>query len=288
MKFNVALLQLSPQGTDQSKNLEKGIEYCKKAKELGADLVLFPEEWNIGFQMCPADEVGRKEWENSAIDQDSDFFQGFVKIAKELELNIAITYLEKFDPKPRNSISIINNKGEIVLNYSKVFICNFGMEELKKENPDYDEVGCDYNCTAGDSFDVCTLSGKEGDVKIGAMTCADREFPEAATQLFLNGAELIIVPNACTWNDSRDILLKARALENFVGIAMTNYPSPQNNGNSTAYDCVWSDSDKDNLIVKAGEEEGIFMATFDMDSIRDFREKEAWRLEHRINFHNKK
>jgi predicted amidohydrolase len=152
MKFNVALLQLSPQGTDQSKNLEKGIEYCKKAKELGADLVLFPEEWNIGFQMCPADETGRKSWENAAIDQKSDFFQGFVETAKNLELNIAITYLEKFDPKPKNSISIINNKGEVVLNYSKVFICNFGMEELEKENPDYDEIGCDYNCTAGDSL----------------------------------------------------------------------------------------------------------------------------------------
>lgn len=28
------------------------------------------------------------------------------------------------------------------------------------------------------------------------MICADREFPELATQLMLNGAELIVVPNA--------------------------------------------------------------------------------------------
>jgi len=32
------------------------------------------------------------------------------------------------------------------------------------------------------------------------MICADREFPEPATQLMLNGAELIIVPNDCDWD----------------------------------------------------------------------------------------
>lgn len=201
MKFNVALLQILPEGNDQQINLEKGIEYCQKAKELGADLALFPEEWNIGFQICPPDEEGKKKWQESAIDQKSDFFQGFIKAAKELELNIAITYLEKFDPKPRNTVSIINNKGEVVLNYSKVFICNFGADELNKENPNFDEIGCDYNCSPGTTFDICSLSGKEGEVKVGAMICADREFPETATQLFLNGAELIVVPNASGWND---------------------------------------------------------------------------------------
>lgn len=35
------------------------------------------------------------------------------------------------------------------------------------------------------------------------MICADREFPEPATQLMLNGAELIVVPNACDWDEIR-------------------------------------------------------------------------------------
>lgn len=286
MKFSIALLQILPYDSNQNQNLEKGIEYCKKAKEMGADLVLFPEEWNIGFKMCPFDEYGRKKWEDSAIDQSSDFFQAFVKTAKELAINIAVTYLEKFSPKPRNTISIINSKGEVVLSYSKVFICDFGKEELLKENPNIDEIGCDYNCTPGDSFDVCTLLGKEGEVKVGAMTCADREFPEAATQLMLNGAEIIVVPNASDWNNFRDTLLRARAFENFVGIAMANYPTPKNNGNSCAYDCVvWKDGkDKDTLIVKAGAEEGIFIATFDVDEIRQFRKLEFWRIDYRKNW----
>ena len=34
--FNVALLQLLPTGSQEA-NLIKGLEYCKKAKQMGAD-----------------------------------------------------------------------------------------------------------------------------------------------------------------------------------------------------------------------------------------------------------
>lgn len=42
MKFKVALLQISPLGDNQDKNLEKGLRACREAKALGADLALFP------------------------------------------------------------------------------------------------------------------------------------------------------------------------------------------------------------------------------------------------------
>lgn len=287
MKFKIALLQILPE-SNQEKNLEKGLEYCRKAKELGADLVLFPELWNIGFESCPFDKEGKGKWENSAIDQQSDFFQSFVKLAKELELNIALSYLEKYTPKPKNSVSIIDKDGRVVLNYSKVFICNFGLDELTKENPNLDDIGCDYNCTPGSTFDVCTLQGKDGEVKVGAMICADREFPEAATQLMLNGAEIIVVPNACEFDDIRKALLKAQAFENLLGIAVANYPTPKDNGNSMAvHPAAWNDKGKsqDTLIVEAGEEEGIFLVEFDLDQIRNFRKMEFWRLNYRKNWY---
>jgi predicted amidohydrolase len=43
MKFRVALLQISPFGDDQDKNLAKGVQTCRQAKALGADLAVFPE-----------------------------------------------------------------------------------------------------------------------------------------------------------------------------------------------------------------------------------------------------
>src|SRR5437588_10203981 len=66
---------------------------------------------------------------------------------------------------------------------------------------------------------------------------SDLEFPEPATQLMLNGAELIVVPNACAWDEIRSAGLRTRAFDNMVGIAMANYPGPHS-GNSQAFTCV--------------------------------------------------
>jgi len=239
--------------------------------------------WNVGFIPSLIDSEGRRLWMDSAIDQRSTFFQSFATLARELDLNIAITYLEAHQPMPRNTVSVINRRGEVMLNYSKVFICDFGKDALLKPNPNAHDIGCDVNCSPGELFDVCTLVGAEGEVKIGAMICADREFPEAAGQLMLNGAELIVVPNACTWDDIRTAGLKTRAFENLVGIAMVNYPAPRNNGNSQAHTCVaWRNGRSiDTLIAEAGEREEILLAIFDMEAIREFRSTESWRMDYR-------
>jgi predicted amidohydrolase len=281
MKFTVAMLQITPCGNDQNRNLAKGLQSCRDSKALGADLAVFPELWNIGMAPCPIDAAEGQSWAASAIDRRAPFIQAFAALARELDMNIAITYLEARRPKPRNSVSVINRHGDVVLDYSKVFICDFGKEELLKPVPDPREIGCDVNCSPGDSFNVCTLSGAGGEVRVGAMICADREFPEPATELMLNGAELIVVPNACTWDDIRTAGLKTRAFENLVGAAMANYPAPVANGNSQACTCVvWKDGEpQDAIIASAGEQEEILVAGFDLGEIRAFRVAESWRME---------
>ena len=280
MNFNVALLQIRAAGSNQARNLEIGLENCRKAKALGADLAVFPELWNIGCSPAPLDNEGRRRWIDSAISQKSSFLQAFSKLARELNLNIAVTFLEEHQPLPRNSVCIFDCSGAVALNYSKVFICNFGQDELSQPNPQPGEIGCDLNCSPGDSFDVCTLKGAAGEARVGAMICADREFALPANQLMLNGAELIVVPNACTWDEIRTAGLKTRAFDNLVGIVMANYPLPQCNGQSQAHSCVaWKDGrGASTLIATAGEHEEILLACFDMDEIRSFREREAWRL----------
>jgi predicted amidohydrolase len=289
MKFKVALLQISSFGDDQGKNLAKGVQACREAKALGADLAVFPELWNIGFPPPPLDPEGRRRWIALAIDQQSSFFQAFAALAHEQEMNVALTYLESHQPLPRNTVSVLNCRGETALNYSKVFICDFGKDELQKPNPSTKDIGCDVNCSPGESFDVCTLEGAEGQVRVGAMICADREFPEAATQLMLNGAELVIVPNVCTWDETRTAGLKTRAFENLFGMAMTNYPG-LNRGSSQAHSCVaWrAGQSVDTVIAKAGEQEQILLATFDMDDIRAFRKTEMWRMDYRKAWHRER
>ena len=40
--LKIALLQAAP-CTTEKENLEKGLEYCRRAKEMGADIALFPK-----------------------------------------------------------------------------------------------------------------------------------------------------------------------------------------------------------------------------------------------------
>ena len=84
------------------------------------------------------------------------------------------------------------------------------------------------------------LDTAAGNVRVGAMICYDREFPESARILMLKGAELMLVPNACPMEINRLAQLRGRAFENMAAIATCNYPKsvPDCNGNSTVFDGV--------------------------------------------------
>jgi len=44
--LKVALLQLIPEDTIDG-NLQKGLKYCNKSKEMGADIAFFPVMWSV-------------------------------------------------------------------------------------------------------------------------------------------------------------------------------------------------------------------------------------------------
>lgn len=261
MKFKTALLQILPTG-DLNTNLEKGLEYCRKAKKLGADIALFPEMWSNGYTIPQDTEA----LQNASVSCESDFVTAFSRIAKELDMAVGITFLESFSPSPRNTLIIFDRRGNKVLHYAKVHTCDFGDENV---------------LTAGDDFYVCELDTKGGLVKIGAMICYDRELPESARILMLKGAEIILVPNACPMEQNRIAQLCGRAYENMVGIATCNYPEgqPDCNGHSNAFDGIVYLPDvqgsRDTKILEADGSEGIFIAEFDMDMLRFYRENEV-------------
>jgi N-carbamoylputrescine amidase len=264
--IKVGLLQMTGCGLDRAANLAKGDVFCRRAREMKADLALFPEMWSVGMTFYDSEQEGERErWQARAVNRDDPFITHFRELARELRMAIALTYLERWNGAPRNSVSLINRHGEIVLTYAKVHTCEFDLEAA---------------LTPGDDFPVCTLDTEQGDVKVGFMICYDREFPESARILMLKGAELILTPNACHLDDPRISQFKTRAYENMVGVAMTNYAAPQNNGHSVAFDGIAypvTDGDARNtLIVEAGEREDVYLASFDMDNIRAYRERETW------------
>ncbi len=259
--IKVALLQILPRSTWEE-NLQKGLSACEKAKELGADIALFPEMWSNGYGVCNDVEKLKRD----ALPCESGYTKAFANQAKNLQMAVAVTFLEQYEPQPRNTLVLFDRFGKRILTYAKVHTCDFGEER---------------NLTPGDDFAVADLDTACGCVRVGAMICYDREFPESARILMLKGAEIVLVPNACPMEINRLCQLRSRAFENMMGIATCNYPcgQPDCNGHSSAFDGVAYLPDqpesRDMCILEADGKEGIYVAEFDMELIRSYRKCEV-------------
>jgi len=272
--LTVALLQLRSPGADPDRALREGERACREAARLGADLALFPEMWQIGYAWWDDLEAARKTYATLATPTEGPFVSHFCELARELEMAIVITYLEQRKGSPRNAATVIDRHGRRILIYAKVHTCDFSLEsELEP----------------GSDFPVADLDSKDGPVRVGVMICYDREFPESARALMLGGAEIILTPNSCHLDRDRTGQLRARAFENMVGIALANYaaPDPERiddpstcNGHSVAFSgIVYGDEygrALDHELVEADASEGISLATFDLDALRDYRGRETW------------
>ncbi|MBO7658589.1 MAG: carbon-nitrogen hydrolase family protein [Clostridia bacterium] len=261
MKLKIALLQILPPET-RKELLVKGREACVKAKQAGADIALFPEMWSDGYSL-PQDPAALGEL---AVDAGGEFVSAFGKLAARLRMAIGITFLEKHEPKPLNSMVLFDRNGRQVLHYSKVHTCDFDLENV---------------LSAGDGFRVADLDTGRGIVKVGAMICFDREFPESARILMLKGAEVVLAPNACPMEINRLAALRTRAYENMLAVATCNYPEghPDCNGHSTVFDGVaWLQEEpgvRDMCVFEAPGEEGVYVAEVDLDMLREYRENEV-------------
>lgn len=280
--LRIALLQIDDRGSLEA-NLDAGLKACEAAAGQGADLALLPEIWSHGYRFFePGDPAGEAAWRGSALAEDSAYVSEHRRAARRLGIAIGCTLLSVGLEGPQNSIFIIDRQGDIVLRYAKVHTCQHTAERF---------------CAPGIRFDVATLSTAAGNLQVGAMVCYDREFPESARILGLKGAEVVLVPNACIFDDHRVAQLKTRAFENKIVIGMTNYPAshPDCDGRSLGISATaFGDASprrrtptnqqspyRETLMVEAGPESEIVTFDIDLEELRDYRQNAIWGAPHR-------
>ena len=76
-KLHIALLQILP-GETREENLETGINACRKAKEMGADIALFPEMFSCGYRIPRSNDEQKRD----SIPSDNAFVNAFGDLAK--------------------------------------------------------------------------------------------------------------------------------------------------------------------------------------------------------------
>jgi len=274
MQLSIALLQINPVAEDILANIAIGDEYCRKAAAAGADIAVFPEMFSIGYP-TPYNEGNSFEiwydvaiqnqkprgfveaidkYRSYAIPDTHDYINHFRLLAKELNMAIVVTYMSQGEIYPRNTALVIDCHGNDKLKYSKTHL--------------FQPFFIDAICESGGEFPVSMIDTRAGAVQVGVLICADRNIPEPTRILMKHGAELVIIPNACPLKGLDGILLdatKIRAFENAMAIAICNYPSPKNDGCSSAF------APDGTCLLKASEEEGIYIVKYDLVEIRRYR-----------------
>ena len=213
-EFIVSGIQMVVKPNDVEANIEKALEWIKKAVKLDAELVVFPETITTGFTPGVSKE---KLWDTV------DFIPGKTteKIQKAAEDNgvyiIWTTYergLEKGEIY--NTAILIGRNGEIVGKYRKTH--PFPSERVERGGW----------TIPGDKAEVF----KTDIANIGIIICYDGDFPDLSTTLALKGAEVIVRPAAFLRSyDHWWATNFARAYDNHVYIVAVNSVGPDAGGN---------------------------------------------------------
>jgi omega-amidase len=191
--MKIAAAQISCALGDVEENLRKIRDFSARAKEGGAELVVFPEVADTGYSM-PIIAASATPWTAGAVPE-------LQKIAKDLSIAIICGVSEREGDSIYNSQVFIDANGDIVGSYRKTHLFT--------------------GTPMGE--DECFLPGNElksfpfGGLRLGLSVCYDLRFPELFRTLAIEQkANVFILSSA--WPFPRiehfRTLVSARAIEN--------------------------------------------------------------------------
>jgi|ERR1041385_2474669 predicted amidohydrolase len=199
--MKIAVAQISCSLGDPEANLSRVRQLSRQAKDVDAELVVFPEMTDTGYSMS----VIRKH----AGHWKSGFVPGLQEIASELSIAIVSGVSERDESSIYNSQVLVDAKGDIVAKYRKTHL--YAVTPVAEQT-----------CFApGDSFASFAL----GSLIFGFSICYDLRFPELYRKLITErnvGAFVISsawpFPRIEHWH----VLAQARAIENQAYMIASN------------------------------------------------------------------
>lgn len=199
--MNIAAAQISCLLGDVAANLRKIREFSERAKDGGAELIVFPEMADTGYAM-PVIQASATPWTEGAVPE-------LQKIAKGLSIAIISGVSERAGASIYNSQIFIGANGEIVGSYRKTHLFT-GVP-----------IGEDKCFSPGSELKSFPFGG----FHLGLSICYDLRFPEVyRTFAIEQGANVFVLSSA--WPFPRvehfRILCAARAIENQSYMIVSN------------------------------------------------------------------
>jgi len=262
--MTVAAIQASF-GPDMRANIEKTETLISEAAQQGAQVILPPELFQGIYFPTRQDP----KWFATAfaLNEHPAVF-ALQKLAAALKIVIPISFFEKDGPRHYNSVAIADADGEILGVYRKSHI---------PDGPGYQEK---YYFRPGDTG-FKAWKARAG--MIGVGICWDQWYPEAARAMVLKGAEVLFYPTAIgsePYDASLDThkqwqrAMQGHAVANAVPIVAANRIGVEDNDGTTQsfYGHSFIADHRGKLVARlADNEEGVLVASFDLDEIARYR-----------------
>jgi omega-amidase len=236
MTTKLCIAQLASSWEDPGASLTRARSCIRKAAATGASLVCFPEQFATGWD--PSSHAFVQKIEGEIITT-------LRILAQKYGIAIVGSLRESYDPLPRNTAIVIDNRGELIARYAKCHLFTPGGEER--------------HYFPGNDITIFRI----GDLVCGLGICYDLRFPPLFRAYARRGVQVVIIPAA--WPASRlrhwEILVQARAVDHrlfIIGVNTTGTtPVDTYRGNSIIA------GPGGELIAQGGEGEELICATLD-------------------------
>ncbi len=259
----VAAIQCPLSGT-RAENIARVERHVREAASRGAQVVLPPELFE-GPYFCRL-ESADPFVEARTLEEDEAVIR-FREVARELAIVVPVSFFERAGQAYYNSLALIDADGTVLGVYRKSHI---------PDGPGYEEK---FYFRPGDTG-FRAWRTRYGTMGVGI--CWDQWFPESARAMMLLGAEILFYPTAIGSEphepelDTRDPWQRAmvgHAVSNVVPVVAANRTGDE--GGQVFYGSSFiADARGDKRIELGRTEEGVIVATFDLDALA--RTRAAW------------
>lgn len=205
-RSRVAVAQIGATLGDLAGNTKAVTGTISDAAGAGIDLVVFPECILSGYLYDSMEEVSA-----NAVELDGSLLQDVADAHRGTGVHSVIGFLERRGDEIFNSAALFGPQGMIGV--------------YRKRHLPF--LGADRFVSAGRDGGAPVFDTPIG--RIGIMICFDLRFPEAARELALAGSDIIAMPTNWAGVSSilPDIVVRVRALENLVYLAVANRPDSE-------------------------------------------------------------
>jgi len=190
--MNVAAVQL-PAANAPEENLDRAVERVRDAAERGADLVVLPEMWPVGYFAFDAYDGAAEPIPGPTTDR-------LAALADELSIHLhGGSLVERDGDDLYNTSVLFGSDGELLGRYRKIHLFEYDSEEATRLTP---------------GGEICAVETDLG--TLGLTTCYDLRFPTLYRELVDASVEILLVTSA--WPRERldhwHLFTRTRAVEN--------------------------------------------------------------------------